>query len=123
MMDWDNITQTGARAPGVERLDRSDGGVVGGCSSPRLRARVKLHLRRHEGRRQTTVGVLSIPYLGKAPTDSRPWSRIGENPPYGILGRAMETSASCEARLAPSLYPTAALALSPEARAGCGNTA
>src|SRR5262249_46774091 len=69
-------------------------------------------------------GVLTDPpHFGKAPTDSRPWSRIGENPPYGILGRAMETSASCEARLAPSLYPTAALALSPEARAGCGNTA
>ena len=30
----------------------------------------------------------------------------GENPPYGILGRAMETTASFEARSAPSLYPT-----------------
>jgi hypothetical protein len=30
----------------------------------------------------------------------------GENPPYGILGRAMETSASFEARYAPLLYPT-----------------
>jgi hypothetical protein len=28
------------------------------------------------------------------------------NPPYGILGRAMETSASFEARYAPLLYPT-----------------
>ena len=30
-----------------------------------------------------------------------------ENSPYGILGRVMETSASFEARYAPSLYPTA----------------
>src|SRR2546421_8577343 len=37
---------------------------------------------------------------------SRPCSRTGKNPPYGILGRAMETSASYEARSAPSLYPT-----------------
>jgi hypothetical protein len=38
---------------------------------------------------------------------SRPWSRTGENPPYGILGGTMETSASFEARSAPSSYPTA----------------
>jgi hypothetical protein len=31
----------------------------------------------------------------------------GENPPYGIPGKAMETLASYEARSAPSLYPTA----------------
>jgi hypothetical protein len=30
----------------------------------------------------------------------------GENPPYGILGEAMETSASFEARSAPLPYPT-----------------
>src|ERR1700676_5631551 len=36
----------------------------------------------------------------------RPGSRTGENPPYGILGRAMETSASFEARYAPLPYPT-----------------
>src|SRR4029077_20492409 len=35
----------------------------------------------------------------------RPWSRTGENPPYGILGGTMETSASFEARSAPSSYP------------------
>src|SRR6516225_9664860 len=35
-------------------------------------------------------------HLGKAPSGSRPLSRMGESPPYGILGRAMETSASCE---------------------------
>jgi hypothetical protein len=37
----------------------------------------------------------------------RPWSRTGENPPYGILGGTVETSASFEARYAPPSYPTA----------------
>src|SRR5262249_9242367 len=31
---------------------------------------------------------------------------IGENPPYGMIGRVEETSASFEARSAPRLYPT-----------------
>jgi len=34
-----------------------------------------------------------------------PWSRTGENPPSGILGGAVETSASFEARSAPPPYP------------------
>jgi hypothetical protein len=38
----------------------------------------------------------------------RPLSRNGENPPYGISGGAMETSASFEAWSAPSPYPTTA---------------
>jgi len=42
----------------------------------------------------------------------RPWSRTGENPPYGILGGTVETSASCEARYAPPSYPTRAIAYS-----------
>src|SRR5262245_8166939 len=33
-------------------------------------------------------------------------SRIGENPPYGMIGRVEETSASYEARSAPRPYPT-----------------
>jgi hypothetical protein len=37
----------------------------------------------------------------------QPSSRIGENPPYGMIGRVEETSASFEARSAPRLYPTA----------------
>jgi hypothetical protein len=36
----------------------------------------------------------------------RPSSRTGENPPYGMIGGTMETSASFEARSAPSSYPT-----------------
>ena len=44
--------------------------------------------------------------MGRPRPISRPWSRTGENPPYGILGGTMETSASFEARSAPSSYPT-----------------
>jgi hypothetical protein len=44
--------------------------------------------------------------LGRPRLTVRPWSRTGENPPYGILGEAMETSASSEARSAPLPYPT-----------------
>jgi hypothetical protein len=44
--------------------------------------------------------------VGRHRLKGQPWSRTGENPPYGILGRTMETSASFEARSAPSFYPT-----------------
>jgi len=54
---------------------------------------------RHEGRWQTR-------FWGRPRLIFRPLSRTGENPPYGILGEAMETSASFEARSAPLPYPT-----------------
>jgi hypothetical protein len=38
--------------------------------------------------------------------ESQPFSRTGENPPYGMTGRIEETSASYEARSAPRSYPT-----------------
>jgi len=43
---------------------------------------------------------------GRRRRKGQPWSRTGENSPYGILGGTMETSASFEARSAPSSYPT-----------------
>src|ERR1039458_3484291 len=55
---------------------------------------------RHEGRWQTRT-------RGRPRLIFRPLSRTGENPPYGILGEAMETSASFEARSAPLSHPTA----------------
>ncbi len=59
----------------------------------------------HEGRTQTARhGYMCRG--GRPRLTNRPCSRTGENPPYGILGRAMETTASFEARSAPSLYPT-----------------
>src|SRR3974390_2492710 len=48
---------------------------------------------------------LSEAPTGKAPSESQPSSRIGENPPYGMRGGIEETSASCEARYAPRSYP------------------
>src|SRR5271163_4408634 len=46
---------------------------------------------------------------GRRHLKSQPSSRIGENPPYGMIGGIEETSASFEARSAPRSYPTAAL--------------
>jgi len=50
---------------------------------------------------------LSWLVAGRCRSKCQPSSRIGENPPYGMIGRVEETSASCEARSAPRLYPTA----------------
>src|SRR6266498_4127932 len=54
---------------------------------------------------------LSFVTTGKAPLESQPSSRTGENPPYGMIGGIEETSASCEARSAPRSYPTVKLLL------------
>ena len=44
--------------------------------------------------------------IQEGPAESQPSSRTGENPPYGMIGRIEETSASFEARSAPRSYPT-----------------
>src|SRR5947209_5440959 len=43
---------------------------------------------------------------GRHRLESQPSSRTGENPPYGMIGRIEETSASFEAGSAPRSYPT-----------------
>jgi len=45
--------------------------------------------------------------LGRRCLTCQPSSRTGENPPYGMIGGTVETSASFEARYAPLSYPTA----------------
>jgi hypothetical protein len=50
---------------------------------------------------------LSWLVAGRCRSKCQPSSRIGENPPYGMIGGVEETSASFEARSAPRLYPTA----------------
>src|SRR5713101_9371425 len=45
--------------------------------------------------------------LGRRCLKCQPSSRTGENPPYGMIGGTVETSASFEARYAPLSYPTA----------------
>src|SRR6516164_9316491 len=97
-MDRDSITRTGARAPGVERWIRSHGGACKRIISDTEQG-ITDGSQEHEGRRQTSA-------LGRPRLIVRPWSRTGENPPYGILGRTVETSASFEARYAPPSYPT-----------------
>src|SRR5215469_15110148 len=67
----------------------------------------------HEGRMQTEhrtahagsrLKPADVP--GRHRLESQPSSRTGENPPYGMIGRIEETSASFEARSAPRSYPT-----------------
>jgi group II intron reverse transcriptase/maturase len=50
---------------------------------------------------------LSWLVAGRRRPTCQPSSRIGENPPYGMIGGIEETSASFEARSAPRSYPTA----------------
>jgi hypothetical protein len=45
--------------------------------------------------------------LGRRCLICQPSSRTGENPPYGMIGGTVETSASFEVRYAPLSYPTA----------------
>src|SRR6266536_203318 len=52
---------------------------------------------------------LSWRCLGRLCATRQPSSRIGENPPYGMIGGIEETSASFEARSAPRSYPTEGL--------------
>src|ERR1700692_417931 len=71
---------------------------------------------KHEGRRQTDrraayagSRLKLIDASGRSRLIRQPFSRNGENSPYGMLGGIVETSASFEARSAPRSYPTAAI--------------
>ena len=44
--------------------------------------------------------------FGKVPPDMPAFQPYWENPPYGMIGRIEETSASFEARSAPRSHPT-----------------
>src|ERR1700688_1750137 len=70
---------------------------------------------KHEGRRQTDrrsayagSRLKLIDASGRSRVIRQPFSRNGENSPYGMLGGIVETSASFEARSAPRSYPTIA---------------
>src|SRR4029434_9377401 len=112
MMDWDRITQTGARTPGVRAVP-----------GPILRYRCDLYFQTQSW--NSTVGLLirrmvtnwtsMLRMLGASLSDWRPGrshltctpsSRTGENPPYGMIEGIVETSASFEARSAPRSYST-----------------
>jgi hypothetical protein len=106
---WGRVSEDG---PGHYNLDRSEGpwgnavlrahranGGICVKLEPSPPSEDQPDPNRCEGRTQTAQA-------GRPLLKGRPWSRTGENPPYGILGRTMETSASFEARYAPSFYPT-----------------
>src|SRR6202162_6042409 len=67
---------------------------------------------KREGRRQTDrrsayagSRLKLIDASGRSRLIRQPFSRNGENSPYGMLGGIVETSASFEARSAPRSYP------------------
>src|SRR3984893_11965081 len=71
---------------------------------------------KREGRRQTDrrsghagSRLKLIDASGRSRLICQPFSRNGENSPYGMLGGIVETSASFEARSAPRSYPTICL--------------
>src|SRR2546422_5010270 len=115
MMDRDSITRFGARAPGVGRGPRPSGGAPPGVvlrrrtQTTRLPRRARRTSANRTSRRVGREQASPEWGAGRPRPKCRPWSRTGENPPYGILGGTMETSASFEARSAPSSYPTAHL--------------
>src|SRR5580700_7006098 len=100
MMDRDNITRTGARAPGVWRCSSKGLAPTLSGENQHILPSTKSGSKPHPGNKCP---------VGRPRLIGQPWSRTGENPPYGILGGTMETSASFEARSAPSSYPTAHL--------------
>ena len=71
--------------------------VVGGCA-------------KDGGNPSAGRGMLGASFtrttLGQAPAERLALKPYWGNPPYGILGDAVETSASFEARSAPLPYPT-----------------
>ena len=107
-----SITRTGARTPGAEdyptskaahdrMLNPTQCGIIEFttmCAKDRHKP--------HTSRRMPGAG-LNQWCAGRCCPTCRPSSRIGENPPYGMIGRVEETSASYEARSAPQPYPTA----------------
>src|ERR1039457_637100 len=91
-MDRDRITRTGARAPGVERrvplawlrhTDPASSTLIEGSVRPR-------RTRTSECKPENVKGMpgdgLTCTRRGRRRRKGQPWSRTGENSPYGILG-------------------------------------
>src|SRR6266516_1986448 len=105
----DSITRTRARTPGAEDdptsttvCDRALGPTQCGISDVATKCT--------KGGRKPNIcrcmlgAVLSRRCLGRHRLRCQPCSRIGENPPYGMIGRIEETSASSKPD--PRLDPT-----------------
>src|SRR5208282_1725288 len=117
---WGRLSDDG---PGQHNPDPSEGlwggGVVthngSALSSPRpdTERDYRSDHAVHEGRRQTGrqpahagSRLKLIDVSGRSRLICPPSSRTGENPPYGMIGRIEETSASFEVRSAPRSHPT-----------------
>src|SRR5215475_1377 len=120
---WDGWGRLSDDGPGHYNPDLSEGpwggGVMilhGGAQSslrPDTVRDNRCDYEAHDGRMQTGrrtahAGSRLKPLTIQEGTawESQPSSRTGENPPYGMIGRIEETSASFEARSAPRSYPT-----------------
>src|ERR1700731_2997006 len=110
MTDRDTITRTRARAPGVGGVFHRMAVLYIASTDPTLSGSTL----KHEGRRQTDrraayagSRLKLINASGRSRLIRQPFSRNGENSPYGMLGGIEETAASFEARFAPRSYPTA----------------
>src|SRR5262245_10635073 len=112
MTGWDSITRPRARTPGVggvfhlmavhHRAHRPDSERCHRCGHEMHEGRTPTGRRAaHAGSRLKLTDVPGRPRL-----KGQPSSRTGENPPYGMIGGIVETSASFEARSAPRSYPT-----------------
>jgi hypothetical protein len=116
---WGRVSDEGL---GQHNPDRSEGpwgsardrvhGSAGGATLPDTERGVCSALHQgHSGGRQTARGTgmpgagLTGARAGRSPS-SRPCSRTGENPTYGMIGETVETSGALQARSAPLSYPT-----------------
>ena len=126
--EWGGWGRLSVDEPGQHNPDRSEGPwghwsevvVIHRASDPGLTGIIEYSHEDHEGRTQTTRGTgmpgtgLTETRAGRRRLKCPPLSRTGENPPYGMCGGLMETSASFEARSAPSAHPTISLSGSGE---------
>src|SRR5213594_4509486 len=112
MTDRDTITRTLSEGPWGGGVITLQGGAQSSTRPDTVRDN-RCDCEVHKGRMQTKhrtayVGSRLKPLTnsGRHRLESQPFSRTGENPPYGMIGRIEETSASFEARSAPRSYPT-----------------
>ena len=99
----DSITRTGARTPGAEDYPTSMA-AHGRASHPTQCGITEVASMCARGRHKPNISRcmpgagLSRPCAGRCCPTCQPSSRIGENPPCGMIGGVEETSASFEAR-------------------------
>ena len=104
----DSITRARARTPGAEDYPTSKAAhdrMLNPTQCGIIEFTTMCAKDRHKpntSRRMPGAG-LNQWCAGRCCPTCRPSSRIGENPPYGMIGRVEETSASFEARSAPRL--------------------